>query len=513
MSQLQYIQTSKIKGHPNNPRKDLGDLTELADSVRAQGILQNLTVVQQEPGYCTPCDLYDGGVGKCSEGHDENNRPPCSKWEGEGKYTVIIGHRRLAASKLAGLEEVPCVIVEMTQSEQVATMLLENMQRNDLTLWEQAQGFQMMLDLGETLNGISEKTGLSESTVRRRMKLLDLDGDKFKASIERGATLQDYVELDKIEDPDLRNQVLNKIGTDNFRYELNRAISREKEARKIAVLIEKISEFATRVDCGEDYAAAGYRYSDSYHSAVSPDDITRPDDADTVQYFFAVSSYGTVRILTKRTESEASVDADKERRDAAARAMKERQARLDEITAQAYDLRYYFVKTCSVPKKHLKTIIEFIARSKAANAYDDFDEETFCGMLGVKFDDDEGFEYEHIAERLEAAPEKMLFLLAYCSVEDAPSERYYSSWNLKPVKNGRLDNIYRLLEALGYRISDEERALKDGTHELLEREVEEKPTTSEPEEVCVMCKSTHPGCDNCCSECEDRCNAGQVCSK
>lgn len=54
-------------------------------------------------------------------------------------------------------------------------MLLENMQRSDLTVYEQAQGFQMMLDLGESISDISEKTGFSETTVRRRVKLLELD--------------------------------------------------------------------------------------------------------------------------------------------------------------------------------------------------------------------------------------------------------------------------------------------------------------------------------------------------
>ena len=95
----------------------------------------------------------------------------------------------MAASKLAGLKEVPsAVISDMDHKTQVATMLLENMQRVDLTAYEQAQGFQMMLDLGESVVGISEKTGFSESTVHRRMKLLELDQEKLKESASRGAT-------------------------------------------------------------------------------------------------------------------------------------------------------------------------------------------------------------------------------------------------------------------------------------------------------------------------------------
>ena len=110
-----------LQPHPDNPRKDVGDVTELADSIKVNGIFQNLTVIK----------------------------------DGEG-YTVIIGHRRLAAAKQAGLKKVPCNVAEMTEQEQISTMLLENMQRNDLTVYEQAQGFQMMIDLGETKESISK---------------------------------------------------------------------------------------------------------------------------------------------------------------------------------------------------------------------------------------------------------------------------------------------------------------------------------------------------------------------
>ncbi len=86
------------------------------------------------------------------------------------QFTVVIGHRRLAAAKLAGLTEVPCVIAQMTVKEQMQTMLLENMQRAELTVYEQAQGFQMMLDLGSTVEEVAEKSGFSVATVRRRVK-------------------------------------------------------------------------------------------------------------------------------------------------------------------------------------------------------------------------------------------------------------------------------------------------------------------------------------------------------
>lgn len=143
MAEIKYIPVSKLWRHPDNPRKDLGDVTELAESIKVNGVLQNLTVVPL--------------IGEITK-----------KWDGES-YRVIIGHRRLAAAKLAGLEELPCVVVEMSDREQLSTMLTENMQRSDLTVYEQAQGFQMMLDMGDTVEDIAEKSGFSATTVRRRV--------------------------------------------------------------------------------------------------------------------------------------------------------------------------------------------------------------------------------------------------------------------------------------------------------------------------------------------------------
>lgn len=177
---LVYIPIEQLYPHPDNPRKDLGDLTELADSIKANGVLQNLTVVPRTVTGEITGETWQKG------------------------YTVVIGHRRLAASKLAGLKELPCVITDMDLRSQVQTMLMENIQRADLTLYEQAQGFQMMLDLGDSIDEIARKSGFSQTTVRRRVKLLELDQEKFKASVSRGANLMDYMELDKIDDPELK---------------------------------------------------------------------------------------------------------------------------------------------------------------------------------------------------------------------------------------------------------------------------------------------------------------------
>lgn len=158
-SLLTTLHVSDIDPHPDNPRKDLGDLEELKESIKKNGIMQNLTVVPV----------------------DEENPV---------KYVCLIGHRRLAAAKAAGLYQVPARIVfGLSHKDQVGIMLEENMQRNDLTIVEQAQGFQMMLDLGETEETIAEKTGFSRTTVRHRLQLAKLD--------QKNAATQELLSINK----------------------------------------------------------------------------------------------------------------------------------------------------------------------------------------------------------------------------------------------------------------------------------------------------------------------------
>ena len=207
MNNIQMIPVEKLQHHPENPRKDLGDISELTESIRKNGIMQNLTVVK-------------------------NPFVP-------DMYTVVIGNRRMEAAKAAGLEEVPCVISDMGPREQIATMLEENMQRADLTVYEQAQGFQMMMDLGYSAQEISEKTGFSETTVGRRLKMAQLDKKTFQAAVGKQITVEVLDQLGKIEDIGKRNELLKEYGENNFDWQLNRAI-KVQQADKVWPAAQRI---------------------------------------------------------------------------------------------------------------------------------------------------------------------------------------------------------------------------------------------------------------------------------
>ena len=372
---LVYIPIEQLYSPPDNPRKDLGDLTELADSIKANGVLQNLTVVPRMVKGEITGDTWQKG------------------------YTVVIGHRRLAAAKLAGLKELPCVITDMDLRTQVQTMLMENIQRSDLTLYEQAQGFQMMLDLGDSIDEIARKSGFSQTTVRRRVKLLELDQEKFKASVSRGANLMDYMDLDKIEDPELKNEVLEAVGTNNFRQKLASAIETEKSRKLIAERVQALSAFATQVEKADQ---STMRYVRNYGTWNKKDEVTRPDDADTVAYFFCVG----------------------------------------------------------MPLR----------------GHDDPDDAMMSELLGIGVDT-ENDEIDTVAfdERSKESPEYTLLVTAYASF-DAEGVNYFW-WRWDPEKhcmacvhqeNESLDFLYKIFTELGYEMSDEEKALQDGTHELFQ---------------------------------------------
>lgn len=230
VGKMVMLPIEELHPHPKNPRKELGDLTELADSIKANGIYQNLTVIRGH--WMTQEEWADVSARYKENPSEELQQLMSSKWL-DSEYTVVIGHRRRGASKLAGLTHLPCVVVEMTPKEQLQTMLLENMQRSDLTVYEQAQGFQLMIDMGDTVENIVEKTGFSKTTVKRRLKMAELDPNTLKEVSSRQLSLGDFDRLAQIENIDERNECLKHIGTANFNIEAERRLKKQQIAKNL----------------------------------------------------------------------------------------------------------------------------------------------------------------------------------------------------------------------------------------------------------------------------------------
>ena len=211
---IQDIAIEQLDIHPQNVRKVYTDIDELAESIKARGVMQNLTVVPNP-------DKKD-------------------------HYLVVIGNRRLTAARKAGLKTMPCSVVEMTEKEQISTMLLENMQRSDLSVSEQAQGFQLMLDLGETETTIAEKTGFSRSTVRHRLNLAKLDQETLTRREENKdfqLTLTDLYELEKVQDIKKRNEILKTaVSSREIAWKAKQAVKEEKIKKNAQIVFEILEE-------------------------------------------------------------------------------------------------------------------------------------------------------------------------------------------------------------------------------------------------------------------------------
>lgn len=425
---IKLIEVDKIFEHPGNPRNDLGDLTELVDSIKESGVLQNLTLVKRM-----------GSV--------------TGNWI-RGTYTVIIGHRRLAAAKLAGLKEVPCIIADMDEKTQVATMLLENMQRVDLTVYEQAQGFQMMINMGETVSNISEKTGFSETTVRNRTKLLVLDQEKLKKSNERGGTLKDYIELSKIESKELRNEVLESVGTNEFNWKLRQAKDKERRKEWEDRITSLLSSFATKV---ED-RGGNFDYIRSYNDTMTNEDIVEPEDVGTRKYFYQVHRYGQITLYA---ETEEKIKEEDKRIEEERAKKAEKDARINEIKERSSKLRKDFIYSLTNTKlvNHIGEIL-LLAIETRMSFYMWAEDYIKAFKLEV---DEEDFEFEKIEKHISTNPELSLLKMIYITELERSS---YFNFRGEYSEDKGLDMLYNLLEKLGYKISEEEIKLKEGTHEL-----------------------------------------------
>lgn len=468
MSELIYIPISSLREHPYNPRKNIGDVTELAESIKANGVLQNLTVVPSEQ--VTPDAIVKQGC---------------------PRYTILIGHRRFNAARLVGISELPCVVVEdMSLSNQIATMLIENIQRSDLSVYEEAKGFQMMIDLGMSVKEISAMSGFSETTVRKRTKLAELDEGKFKKAVDRGATLFDFAELDKIEDPQIKNTLLDSMGKSDFRNELKRELDRQKCKKKIDGFSRSVSEWASLVEkvtwntdtriveFNGEKIAVEYMYNIGSWTTDADVKITAPSDINERRYFYTASSnevdiYG--ELTAEMREKKEALAAERQKARDAEEA--ERQKYIS-ISRRHYELRRDFVLSFNQYKQKAVEVAEFISDTMILygleSGYVGVSVADLAELLGIHLNETEdGLDYQEYLTCKKENPERTMLIIAFW-LRDASDEGFWERrWNSALGKyqyvyceNETLDGTYRLLMWMGYSMSTEESLMRNGTHKL-----------------------------------------------
>lgn len=176
-----FIPIKDLDANPNQPRQQMGDLSDLTASIREKGVLEPILVRRHG-----------------------------------GRYQIVAGERRYRASIQAGLVEVPCVVHDASDAEMMELALLENLQRKDLTAFEEAEGLKALADnhgythermaemLGKSRSSITETLSLvgMPEPVRELCRLADIQSKSLLLQIVRQSTPQkmtDFVERLKSE--------------------------------------------------------------------------------------------------------------------------------------------------------------------------------------------------------------------------------------------------------------------------------------------------------------------------
>ena len=174
------VPIDQIFPNPYQPRKtfDDGALEELADSIAQYGVLQPLLVAPAE----------------------------------DGRYLLIAGERRLRASRMAKLEEVPVIISEYTSQQIAEIALIENLQREDLHFLEEAEGYeQLMEQFHLTQEALAARVGKKQSTIANKQRLLRLSPEIRKLLVEKNLSERHARALLRLDDDAQRMEVLQTV--------------------------------------------------------------------------------------------------------------------------------------------------------------------------------------------------------------------------------------------------------------------------------------------------------------
>jgi ParB family chromosome partitioning protein len=188
---IRNIPIEKIIANQMQPRRDMGDLAELTDSIRENGII--------EPVIVKPRD---------------------------GNFEIIAGERRFRAAREAGMHEIPCIEHDIPDNEALEMSIIENIQRKDLNVIEQAHAIRSLSEIyGYTHEEIAKKISKSRVTVTELIRITDLPQIIQEKCLELGIDSKTFLlELTKTEDQEKMEEILRQYG--------KKPVSREEVKRQ-----------------------------------------------------------------------------------------------------------------------------------------------------------------------------------------------------------------------------------------------------------------------------------------
>ena len=225
-SRVRYIPINAVRPNPQQPRRSFDEtaLRELADSIRAYGILRPLTV----------------------------RRTP-------GGYQLVAGERRLRAARIAGLREVPCLIAEVGEEDAALLALIENLQRRDLDYMEEAAAIARLIRrYGLSQQQAAEKLGKSQPTIANKLRLLRLSAPVIDCLRQYGLTERHARTLLRLTDPEQQLAAARHIGkrglnvaqTEQYIDRLTAENRTEPPRRRPTYVIKDVRLFLNSVERG-----------------------------------------------------------------------------------------------------------------------------------------------------------------------------------------------------------------------------------------------------------------------
>lgn len=448
-NEIKLINPSLIDPHPENPRKNIGDVTDLAASIKTNGLL-------------TPLSVVPNG----------------------SRFRVIAGHRRLMACKQAGTGAVPCFVLDLDPLQQLEAMITENCQREQLTALEEADAIQGMLDLGATTANVAHRLGRSADYVRDRAKAASIDNEVRATRDDFGQlTIGQLVAIARYDgQPDRQKKLAQAAGTSNFDYILRNIERDDRERQWIESLTALLTESDNGINLIPDppYSNPEWRYI----GCMFPSTGTPEEAIEKIreQNPAAVSIHMQQVFLWTRRDKTA--DAEKEARRAAEQA--ERDARrhaLEEYAAASADKRMAWLHANLHGVKRAQ-LIETTARLGLLQIIDP-DPQGYTLALSTWNDAVCGAEQFTTISGIE--PERALAELRYHL--DEPDWAVWAvqilaarfEWFIDPTDwttvndiSRRIPGYYQILQDLGYTPTDDETSHLDQLIAAITEEDEEE---------------------------------------
>lgn len=201
--EVRYLPIDEIRPNPYQPRKifDTNNLQELSESIRSYGVLQPISV-----------RILNGN-----------------------SYELVAGERRLRASKLAGLTEIPAIIIDVYDEDSAVLALLENLQRKDLNFIEEAEGYYNLInDHHMTQEKLAKMLGKSQSTIANKLRILKLNSQIKSKLIENDLTERHARALLRLPDEELQKKAVDAI--------IKRKMNVNEAEKLIQGMIDKITK-------------------------------------------------------------------------------------------------------------------------------------------------------------------------------------------------------------------------------------------------------------------------------